>query len=64
MPIKVIERDAVMLKVAALNGDGVELRLQADDQRIEHRLRLSEAEARELLRLLHILLEAATRSTS
>jgi hypothetical protein len=41
-----------------VNG-GVELRLLAADGYPEHRLRLSEAEARELLRLLRNLLEPA-----
>jgi hypothetical protein len=55
MPIKIIEQDDVTLKLAPMNG-GIELRLLAADGP-EHRLRLSEAEARELLRLLRVLLE-------
>jgi hypothetical protein len=54
-PVKVIEQDNVMLRRAPLNG-GIELRLVAADGP-EHRLRLSEAEACELLQLLKNLLE-------
>jgi hypothetical protein len=55
MAIKIVEQDDVMLKVAALNG-GIELRLVPSDGP-EHRLRFSEGEAKELLRLLRNLLE-------
>jgi hypothetical protein len=55
--VKYIEQDGVTLRVAPLNGDGVALRLLAADERTEHRLRLSEANARELLRLLRLMLE-------
>jgi hypothetical protein len=57
MLIKIVEQDDVTLKVAALNG-GVELRLLADDQRIEHRLRLDIETARELVACLQRLLDA------
>jgi hypothetical protein len=66
MPVKVIEQDDVMLRLAPLNG-GIEVRLVAADGSPEHRLRLSEADARELLRLLRNLLEppaAAMSATS
>jgi hypothetical protein len=64
MPVtQFIEQDDITtLQVAPLNG-GVELRLVAGDGSPEHRLRPSEAETRELLRLLRNLLEAAPRST-
>jgi hypothetical protein len=63
MPTKVIEQGDTMLWVAPLNG-GIELRLVADDGSPEHRLRLSEADARELLRLLKIMLEPPSAAMS
>jgi hypothetical protein len=58
MPVKIIERDDVLLRVAPANS-GIEVRLVAADGP-EHRLRLSEAEAKELLRLLKKMLEPST----
>jgi hypothetical protein len=52
---RVIEQDDVTLRVGALNG-GIELRLVASTGP-EHRLRLSEVVACELLQRLRALLE-------
>jgi hypothetical protein len=60
-PVRYIEQDDVTLQVAAANG-GIEPRLLAADGP-EHRLRLSLAEGRELLRLLCNLLERHSELT-
>jgi hypothetical protein len=56
MPVKIVEQDDVMLKVAPANG-GIELRLLAADGP-EHHLRLDIETARKLVALLQRMLDA------
>jgi hypothetical protein len=56
MKTKYIQRDDVAIKVGPANS-GIEVRLRADDESPEHRLRLSVEQARELVRLLMRFLE-------